>query len=130
MADLLVVDDDADLAPMLADLLRAEGHEVRVAVDGIAGIRQLTERLPDLVLLDVEMPLLSGPDMAYQMFVDDCGRERIPVVLLSGVEDLDRIAACVGTPYFLTKPYLASVLLEITCRALRERRAPLPRARS
>jgi CheY-like chemotaxis protein len=60
----------------------------------------------DLILLDVEMPRLTGPEMAYRLFVLDAGKEKIPIVLLSANLDLPRVAATVvGTPYCLAKPY-------------------------
>ena len=62
MADLLIVDDDLDSAEALADILRAEGHEVRVGYDGNEGLRLAGERYPDAALLDVEMPHLGGPE--------------------------------------------------------------------
>jgi FixJ family two-component response regulator len=81
----------------------------------------------DLVLLDVDMPRLTGPQMAYEVFLMDVGREKIPVVLLSATLDLPRVAAAVGTPYFLAKPYPAEDLLQLIARALVEREPPVPR---
>jgi DNA-binding response OmpR family regulator len=129
MADLLVVDDDADVGDMLADVLRDEGHTVRVARDGAQGLKVLAERLPDAVLLDVEMPLLTGPEMALRMFLDDCGQEDIPIVLQSGVKDLIAVAALVNTPYFLTKPFTVEEMLTVLGRALLERVPPHPAVR-
>jgi len=126
MADLLIVDDDSDLADLLAETLEAEGHAVRVAHDGREGLRLSDERAPDLVLLDVEMPRLSGPDMAYQLIVRNCGLEKVPIVLVSGLVDLPRIAELVGTPYFLPKPYDATAVVEVVDRALAERMPPMP----
>jgi DNA-binding NarL/FixJ family response regulator len=50
-----------------------EGHVVRVANDGEAGLRLLDESRPDAIVLDVEMPRLDGPTMAYRMFVHNAG---------------------------------------------------------
>jgi DNA-binding response OmpR family regulator len=127
MADVLVVDDDLDTAELLADVLAAEAHDVRVAHDGREGLALVRGRRPDLVLLDVEMPVLNGPDMAYQLFLRDCGDENIPIVLLSGILDLRAVATVVGTPYFLAKPYTLEALEMIIARALVERQAPSPR---
>lgn len=124
MANVLIVDDDADAADALAQIMRGEGHEVRVGFDGAEGFRLIEERCPDLVLLDVEMPVLDGPGLAYQMFVHDCGMENIPVVLVSGVAELANLASRVGTPYFLAKPFRYERLLEVVEDALRERIPP------
>jgi DNA-binding NtrC family response regulator len=126
MADLLIVDDDMDVAEILTDVLRSEGHLVRIARDGEEGLRALERGNTELVLLDVEMPVLDGPEMALRMFVRDCGLEKIPVVLLSGVLDLAHVAQVVGTPYFLGKPCRLQELLTLVRRALGERAAPQP----
>ncbi|NUO51338.1 MAG: response regulator [Polyangiaceae bacterium] len=126
MAEILIVDDEPDLAEMLADLLMEQGHLVRIASNGDEGLRALAVRHPDLVLLDVEMPLLDGPGMAYQMLVRDCGLEEVPIVLLSGVVGLPSVAARVGTPYFLPKPYAPRDVVSLCDRALKEQRAPTP----
>jgi CheY-like chemotaxis protein len=127
VAHLLVVDDDRDVADLLAEAVGSGGHEVRVANDGEQGLALVAGSRPDLVLLDVEMPLLNGPDMAYRMFVRDCGDEKIPIVLLSGAMGLRDAAAVVGTPYFLAKPYTLDALNTVMARALAERKPPHPR---
>lgn len=126
MADVLIVDDDIDCADALSALIEAEGHGVRVAYNGAEGLRLATERRPDLALLDVEMPVVDGPGMAYQMFVRDRGLEDVPLILLSGVVNLPAIAAQVGTPYYLAKPYRYGPISELVRRALRERVVPRP----
>jgi DNA-binding response OmpR family regulator len=130
MAELILVDDNDDVRDILAEFLRMEGHVVRVGTDGDCGLRLLADGLPDAALLDVDMPILSGPDMAYRMFVLDLGRENIPIVFLSGVPDLERIAAQVGTTYYLPKPFSLEALHEVLAKVLRERLAPTyPEAR-
>lgn len=124
MADLLIVDDDGDIAETLSEYLRDQGHRVRVAANGEEGLRLLEESLPDVAVVDVEMPVLAGPQMAHSMFLQDLGRERVPLLFLSGVADLDRVAAQVGTPYYLPKPFSLDRLLQLLARALRERAAP------
>ena len=124
MAELLLVDDDRDIADTLADFLRDQGHRVRIAVDGEEGLRLLRENCPDVVLLDVEMPVLDGPRMAHGMFLHDLGQERVPILFLSGAADLERVAGRVGTPYYLPKPFSLDRLLQTLARALRERVPP------
>lgn len=131
MADVLVVDDNVHVAQASKRSLASVGHDVRTASTGAEGLRVLqTQPLPDCVVLDVEMPVLSGPEMAYEMFRHDAGLETVPIVLVSGRDDLPEIAARIGTPYFLSKVtsrYL-QVLQVLVARALRERTAPAPSA--
>jgi CheY-like chemotaxis protein len=125
MAEILIVDDDAETAELLGSMLTDCGYRVRTAGDGKQGLDTLSRR-PDLVLLDVEMPMLDGPGMAQEMCVRDCGLERIPIVLLSGVVGLAGVARRVGTPYFLAKPYSIDAVIALCRRALSERVAPKP----
>lgn len=129
MADILIVDDDPDNADALAMLLGIRGHTIRVGYNGEEGIRLARERTPDLAILDVEMPLLDGPGMAYRMFLHNRGLEHVPVVLLSGVTNLPEVAAHLGTTYYLGKPCHFPALVELVDHALRERRAPIRSSR-
>jgi DNA-binding NtrC family response regulator len=129
MANLLVIDDDLDMADCCAEILRAEGHRVRIARNGAEGLALVVAEHPDLILLDVEMPVLNGPDMAYHMFLHDVGLEQIPILLTSGVLDIRGTAEKVGTPYFLGKPFTLEQLLAMVGRALVERTAPRPQIR-
>ncbi|AKV02195.1 Two-component response regulator [Labilithrix luteola] len=126
MADLLIVDDDVDTADLLSELLHFDGYDTRVANDGSEALSLLDARKPDLVVLDVEMPKVSGPEMAHQMFMRNHGLESVPIILCSGMLDLGVVAASVGTRYYLSKPYALDSLVSLIGRALRERAAPDP----
>jgi DNA-binding NtrC family response regulator len=121
VANLLIIDDDPEGAGALADVM-VDGY------NGEEGLRLVYERVPDLALLDVEMPVLNGPGMAYQLLIHDMGLELIPVVLLSGVTNLGEVAEQVGTPYFLGKPYRYEQIVALIGRALAERTPPRPTA--
>lgn len=128
---VLIVDDNTDLAEVLAEILIAHGYRVRVASDGERGLEMMRREIPDAIVLDIEMPHLTGPETAYLMFLRDAGLEAVPIVLYSGIEDLPEVAQQVGTPYFIGKPFDVGVLLGLVRRALEERVAPthLPHAR-
>jgi len=126
MADVLIVEDDADAAGALAEVLSIDGHEVRIAFNGEQGLRLLHERVPDLVLLDVEMPILNGPGMATRVLIQDAGLEKVPILLVSGSPNLRQITTEVGTPYFLGKPYTYERLTSLLKRVLLERVPPNP----
>jgi CheY-like chemotaxis protein len=126
MAEMLIVDDNEDIRGLLAVILESAGHQVREASDGREGLDRVAEQRPDLILLDVEMPILTGPEMAYGLFLRNRGDEMIPIVLLSGIVGLSTVAATVGTPYFLPKPYDPERLLRLIDRALHDRTPPRP----
>jgi len=126
MAEVMLVEDDDDIAFLIDAFLDVDGHRVRRARNGEQGLALLSDGFPDLVLMDVEMPLLTGPGMAARMIAEDCGREHIPIAILSGAEGLAGIAARVGTPYFLAKPFEPADMLALVARALSERRYPEP----
>ena len=127
MANILIVDDDLDIAELSSDLLKAAGHLTQTRSNGEEGLESLEARpFPDCVLLDVDMPTLNGPQMAHQMLLNDAGEERIPILLVSGRQDLADVAGRMGTPYFLKKgsPDYGHALLRVLDRALGERLAP------
>jgi len=126
VADLLIIDDDPDYAEALRDLLEEAGHRVRVGFDGAEGLDLVHQRMPDVALLDVEMPVLGGPEMVMRMLIQDMGQENVPVVLLSGISNLFEIARQVGTPYHLGKPFRHQQLVLLLDRVLAERAAPHP----
>ncbi len=126
MADLLLVDDDDDHRDLLSDLLVMDGHVVRSVEDGALALHALDQRFPQLVISDVEMPVLDGPAMVYRMFIENLGRENIPVILLSANPCLPDIAGAVGTPYYLGKPFEYQTFRSLLHRALGEARPPRP----
>jgi CheY-like chemotaxis protein len=127
MANVLIVDDDPETVELSSTLLESVGHCVTKGCNGEEGLKSLgAGPLPDCVLLDVDMPVLNGPEMAHRMRVHDAGEDRIPIVLVSGRDDLAAVAARMGTPYFLRKAArdYAQALLKLLERALHERRSP------
>ena len=124
VAHILIVDDDADLALTLGEVLELHGHKATAAFNGEEGLQAMARELPDVILLDVEMPVMDGPSMAYRLLVLDAGCERIPIVLSSGYADIDLVADRIGTPYRIRKPCTVEELLGVVERALVEGRAP------
>jgi CheY-like chemotaxis protein len=98
MARLLLVDDDNDVAEAFGELLLAEGHGGHTASTGEEGLVVLrASSLPDATVLDVGMPVLGGPAMAHKMLLHDVGEENVPIILMSGRQDLREIARKMGT---------------------------------
>jgi len=76
VANVLIVDDD-DIRRLVSMLVEAAGHYGRQATNGREGVEALAEQRPDLVVVDGEMPVLTGPKMSYAMFIRNCGVEKI-----------------------------------------------------
>src|SRR5579872_4662792 len=78
---VLIVDDEHAIRVVLKDLLESQGYIVATATDGIDAIRQLVEPLPDVILSDLNMPVMSGHEF---MFVVRRRFPQIPVIAISG----------------------------------------------
>jgi DNA-binding response OmpR family regulator len=100
---VLVVDDDAVTRELLRGLLERSGHEVREAVDGRAGLRELYGHPPDLVILDVEMPELDG----WQTLERIRDVSEVPVLMLTAREtELERVRGLKGgADDYVIKPF-------------------------
>ena len=77
---VLIVDDEPDILLMLRVDLEAEGYETTLAADGETALRRICEERPDLVLLDVMMPVVDGWGVLQRM---SAGGHRAPVVVVS-----------------------------------------------
>ena len=126
MASIVVIDDDDDMRDTMADLLSIEGHEIRTARNGVEGLQALDDQIPQLVLTDLEMPVLDGRSMVFRMFVENLGRENVPIIVASGAPNLCEIAKALGTPYYVAKPFAFETLTSMIERALSEAIPPRP----
>jgi len=116
---VLVVDDEANIRALLRLELEAAGYLVREAVDGIQAIQQVKQSQPDLILLDVMMPGMSGFEVAA-VLRSTPEANKIPIVILSIVDDRARGRA-VGADSYLSKPINMEVLLPEIDGLLRRR---------
>lgn len=111
---ILVVDDNADAADSLGDLLTAWGYQVTVAHDGPAALAALQDTLPDIALLDIGMPAMDGYELAAHLrFQPGCAE--LPIVAITGSggpEDVRRSRAK-GFAAHLVKPVSAASLLTL-----------------
>jgi two-component system, OmpR family, phosphate regulon response regulator PhoB len=113
MSTILLVEDDPDIRHLVSYKLTRGGFEVVEAADGFAALDQARRRPPDLVLLDVHMPRMSGLDVCRELR-DSPGTERVPIIMLtarSRPEDLEKAYAAGATDY-VTKPFSPRALLE------------------
>ena len=84
MKTILVVDDKADIVELVKSRLEANHYKVIVASDGNEGIKQAKQHKPDLIVMDIMMPNMSGGE-AVKVLKSDAGTQHIPVVFLTAV---------------------------------------------
>lgn len=124
---VLIVDDEADLSELLAYNLWKAGYETRVARDGSAALAEITSDRPDLIILDVMMPELSGYEVLARIRSTP-ELASIPVILLTAKsEEHDELEGLAyGADDFVTKPYSMKVLqarIEAVLRRVAETQA-------
>jgi CheY-like chemotaxis protein len=123
-AHILVVDDGEDLREMFACYLTRKGFRVSMARDGKEGLEKAFGLMPDLVLLDLWLPEISGWEVLHRL-KSDARTQHIPVLILTGYT-LAPPRECDG---FLTKPFqLAELDAEITRRLDAQARSSLRRS--
>ena len=120
--DLLVVDDNRVNRLLLGRALEQLGHTVTFAENGREALERLRERAVDLVLLDIEMPEMTGYQVLEALAADPHLRD-IPVVMMSSIEEVDSVARCIemGAEDYLFKP-VNPVLLKARVAASLEKK--------
>lgn len=103
---ILIVDDEPNIVAALEFLLQRNGYEVLLAQDGDAALKQVEQHLPDLVLLDVMMPLKSGYEVC-QRLRERAGWRHIKIIMLSakGREAEVNKGLSLGANLYVTKPW-------------------------
>ncbi|NQW22956.1 MAG: response regulator [SAR202 cluster bacterium] len=119
MCKILIADDEPDMRALLADLLMEAGHEVTEAENGQVAVQQVQNEMPDLVLLDVLMPLMNGIQV-LQRLRDDPATKALPVILLTAFSLSDEETDILDTPntYHVTKPWRRGVVESAITSAL------------
>jgi two-component system phosphate regulon response regulator PhoB len=121
-ANILIVEDDRSLADVLDYNLRQDGYQTIVANDGQDGLRQAKLRPPDLIVLDLMLPLVDGLEICRRLRADPVTRNILVLMLTAKTEETDEVVGfSVGTDDYVAKPFSVKVLLE-RIRALLRRR--------
>ncbi len=119
---ILVIEDERSLVEVLTYNLNREGFEVLTAYDGQDGLRQAQVKLPDLIVLDLMLPVKNGLDVCRELRQGTRTRE-IPIIMLTAkAEESDQlIGFATGADDYVTKPYSLKVLIQRIKRELRRR---------
>jgi DNA-binding response OmpR family regulator len=118
---ILVVDDDPSLRELLRLHLEAAGYRVELAVDAIEAGYAILRSPPDLLVVDVRMPHMSGIDLVATV-IADATIPAFPFIFLSSDETRMERGQQLGAASYLLKPIVADRLLEGVARALRRAR--------
>ncbi len=117
---LLIAEDDQALGLFLSRGLEEDGHRVRLALDGAAAVEAFRQELPDLTILDLNMPVKDGERVLEEVRLLDAD---LPVLVLTARQDLDTRVRCLdcGADDLMTKPFSLHEL-RARCRALLRRK--------
>lgn len=91
---ILIVDDDENLRVVLIDKLKISGFETVSAADGQEGLDKALDEHPDVILLDILMPIMDGWEMLKRLRNDEWGKD-VKVIMLTGVDDAEAVAKAV-----------------------------------
>jgi DNA-binding response OmpR family regulator len=112
--DVLVVEDDADLAALIEMILTDAGFAVRSAADGRQALARVAEKMPGLVLLDMRMPVMNGWEFARE-FRARHGRAA-PIVVVTAEENARLRAGEISADGWLEKPFELEDLVAVAAR--------------
>ena len=116
MAKILIVDDEGDLRTLLGLCFLRAGHAIVVANDGAAGLATVATHAPDLLITDLNMPVLDGLALLRRLRAD--GHVALPVIVLTASADQQVAARAAGADAFLVKPVDLCALVATVDRVL------------
>jgi len=117
---VVIVEDERDMADLVARRLTREGYAVEAAHDGVEGLAAVRARPPDLALVDIMLPRMSGLDLVREMKLDP-GTAGIPIVMMTarGEESDVVVGLTLGADDYVIKPFSLSVLVARVAAVLR-----------
>jgi two-component system phosphate regulon response regulator PhoB len=120
---ILIIEDERALTEVLAYNLQREGYETSVAHDGQEGLRKAQTLLPDLIILDLMLPVLNGLEVCRELRGSDLTRH-IPILMLTAkAEETDQVVGfSLGADDYVTKPFSVKVLMQ-RLKVLQRRRS-------
>lgn len=115
MAKILVIDDEEPMRLIFKAYLTKAGHAIETAADGMEGLEKVASFSPDLILLDINMPRMSGFEVAKKLRDNPCGKT-IHIFVISSLKQENNIDRGyeLGIEEYITKPFnIAQVKLKI-----------------
>ena len=118
----MFVDDEEDITEFLCYNFNKKGFEVKKANNGIQAIEEMNNWIPDLMVLDIMMPEMSGVTLCQRLKVDDRFKN-IPVIFLSAISDDYKVlnAMSSGAEHFVSKPVKLELLFSIVSNIIEKK---------
>jgi DNA-binding response OmpR family regulator len=118
---IVLIDDEPELVKAVEVRLKSIGYDVALTYDGQAGIDKVKEIKPDLIILDLLMPIMDGYSVAKEL-KDDPEIKQIPIIILTASQREDLKTKCkeLGVASFLMKPFETNDLLNMVKAILKE----------
>ena len=104
--DILIAEDDKDIAELMTTMLEKQGYSVKVTGNGAQAVQMIGKDRPDLVILDIMMPGMSGTEVLLKI-KSTPKIQNIPVIICSVLNDMDRVEKCFkwGASDYVIKPF-------------------------
>jgi len=129
MPTILIIEDNQKLSELIGRFLNRKGMDSHIVSDGISAVRSFVEAPCDLLLIDIELPMMNGDDVCRKIRESAKGRT-IPIVMMSMSEkdpaEIERLTGELALSGFLTKPFSSDTLYEVITAALQARPAAPP----
>ena len=119
MARVLVVEDEHDVREVYAEVIRGLGHDVAEAADGVAAVKQIDDRRPSAIVLDLQLPRMNGYDVLQHVRATD-GASETPVIVVSATAT-GKWSLRHGATAYLAKPFDLARLSAVVQGALTSR---------
>jgi len=108
--NILIIDDDPVVLRLLYGVLENNNYDVRTANNGLEGLKKISEKDPDLIVLDINMPVMGGLEF-FEKISFSGGESRYPVYVLTARENFERLFKEFDIVGFMTKPFNIDTLL-------------------
>ena len=123
MTHVLIADDDPNILMVFSAFLKSEPFTIEVAADGRAALEKVSGRVPGLIIMDMDMPVMNGYEAASAIRAVHSA-EALPIIGVTGHDDADAERKCLdaGCTSYLAKPVKRAALLQAVGAALGTRR--------
>lgn len=109
---ILWIDDEKEIVDTMSEVMRGEGYEVDGANDGVEGLEKIRFNHPDLIVLDMNMPKMSGMEVYHKIYNADKKKPLFPVLAVTARGDLEELFRELNVSGYMTKPFDMTALID------------------